>query len=142
MTVEQFLIEFKDKIKNFSKHGFSVQLPYGAHMGVVEPFPDRISRTVLEHKNIYEYFQIMKSFLLGSDAYNINNDSHKHKKFTYEIAIIPNSFISTNPIWEQLKIGKADILEARYKKILDEIWLYLDLLDQNLKCHGGYPSQF
>ena len=72
--------------------------PSNSHMGA-EPFPYRISRIVLEHKNIYEYFQIMKSFLLGSDAYIINNNSHKHKKFTYEIAIIPISFISTNPIW-------------------------------------------
>ena len=78
----------------------------------------------------------MKSFLLGSDAHNTNNDSHKHKKFISEIAIIPMSFISTSPIWapygthmgpiwEQLKIGKVDILEARYKKILDEIFLQM-----------------
>ena len=67
----------------------------------------------------------MKSFLLNNDAYNINNDSHKHKKFIYEIAIIPISFISTSPIWEQLKIGKSDILEARYKKVLDEIFLQM-----------------
>ena len=94
MTVEQFLIEFKDKIKNFSKHGFSVQLPYGSWNISLQNF-----QTVLEHKNIYEYFQIMKSFLLGSDAHNTNNDSHKHKKFISEIAIIPMSLISTSPIW-------------------------------------------
>ena len=29
------------------------------------------------------------------------------------------------PIWEQPKIGKVDILEAIYKKILDEIFLQM-----------------
>ena len=29
------------------------------------------------------------------------------------------------PIWEQLKIGKPDIREARYKKVLDEIFLQM-----------------
>ena len=85
-------------VSSSNSHMGPTWVPYGPQMGV-EPFPYRISRTVLEHKSIYEYFQIMKSFLLGSDAYNINNDSHKHKKFIYEIAIIPISFISTSPIW-------------------------------------------
>ena len=112
-----------------------IWLPYGTHMGV-EPFPCTFSRTVLEHKNIYECFQIMKSFLLDSDAYKTNNASHKNKKIIYQIAIIPICSISTSPIWdpyvthmgpiwEQPKIGKVDILEAIYKKILDEIFLQM-----------------
>ena len=75
-----------------------IWLPYGTHMGV-EPFPCTFSRTVLEHKNIYECFQIMKSFLLDSDAYKTNNASHKNKKIIYQIAIIPISSIYTSPIW-------------------------------------------
>ena len=99
MTVEQFLIDFRVKMKIFSKHGFYDQLPYGTHKGV-EPFPCTFSGSVLEHKNIYEWFQIIKSFLLDSDAYKTNNASHKNKKIIYQIAIIPISSISTSPIWD------------------------------------------
>ena len=107
-----------------NSHMGPIWLPYGTHMGV-EPFPCTFSRSVLEHKNIYESFQIIKSFLLDNDAYKTNNSSHKNKKNIYQIAIIPISSISTSPIWEQPKIGKVEILGAIYKKILDEIFLQM-----------------
>ena len=37
---------------------------------------------------------------------------------------------------------KPDIKNTWWNFFANEIWLYLDLLDQNLKYHGGYPSQF
>ena len=108
-------------MKIFSKHGFYDQLPYGTHMAPIwDPYGSHMGpiwelnhflalspEVYWKHKNIYEWFQIIKSFLLDSDAYKTNNASHKNKKIIYQIAIIPIRSICTSPIWEQQKIGKA-----------------------------------
>ena len=105
--------------------------PYGTHMGV-ESFPCTFSRTVLEHKTIYECFQIIKSFLLDIDTYKTNNSSDKNKKSLIQLLLfqsVPFTQVPygthMGPIWEQPKIGKVDILEAIYKKILGEIFLQM-----------------
>ena len=61
---------------------------------------------------VYECFQIIKSFLLHSDAYKTNNDSHKNKKKSFIKLLSFQSVHLHKSRMEQTKIGEVDILEA------------------------------
>ena len=102
--------------------------PYGTHMGV-ESFPCTFSRTVLEHKTIYECFQIIKSFLLDIDTYKTNNSSHKNKKSLIQLLLfqsVPFTQVPygthMGPIWvpygSKQKLVRQTYLKPYIKKYL------------------------